>query len=188
MGLTNRCGDFTDPLPHLLRARGYRASEPLGVWSPSRLLGTYRFRGEALHCSGQRAAAKPCAYGSFGDYRVDRLVGPGGDLLVVYSYYWHRDLWRAQLPFMKDDLRRNPGWISKNLKAIVDTGLVDAAAYLGDLGTPLREGMGTTICEMLRDAGGGRADEQTAADNLTGGLNEGQAATIERRDVEFSFI
>lgn len=154
MGVTKRC-EFYTPLLQLLHQRGYRLQPGSRAWWPAATRRTHHVRGEALDCRGGAALLKPCAFSDFGDYRIDRLLGPGGDRVVVYSYYWHEDLWRVQFPFLKDDLAQKPGWLAAVLKhGTMDGGLSDAAAYLGPMGGPLREGMGTVVCEMLREAAG----------------------------------
>jgi hypothetical protein len=184
MGLTKRC-DFTTPLLKALEDRGYRRTAEPSTWIPAATRRDWHVRGEALACRGDDADEPPCLYKSFGDYRFDRLRGDGGDQVVVVSYYWHLDLWRAQYPFLHDDFQQDPGFISGPLKhETVGGGLGDAAAYLGDLGIPLREGMATAICAMLQDA----ADLQSrGSSGLETCLAEGEGSRIAPK-VQFGFV
>lgn len=183
MGLTSRC-EFTTELLKALEDRGYRRIEEPGPWIPAAIQRVRHVRGDALACEGAAAHRPPCRLDSFGEYRIDRLQGPGGDQAIVVSYYWHLDLWRAQYPFLRDDLRQDPGFISGRLKhETIDGGLSDAAAYLGELGDPLREGMATAICAMVRDAAGLIAEPSDLSDCLTG-----ESASRVSSDVQFGFL
>lgn len=186
MGLTEACQGLIDPLNRALAARGYRSTGPRSAWLDAPTKTPHRIYGEALPCTHDNQE-KPCLFTSFGQYRVDRFEGPGGDEVVVYSYFWHGDLWRVQLPFVQHDLKQNPGKFAKPAKELVDAGLGDAAAYLGEMGVPLREGMANTICAMLREAGGIQGPARP--DGLESCLTEAQANEVaQMSDLQVSFI
>lgn len=192
MGMTQHCRDFMDPLTALLKARGYRADGLPSGWLDAPTDGSHYIRGEALRCKS--GSGKPCRYDSFGQYRIDRLKGPAGDEVVVYSYFWHRDLWRAQLPFVNHDLAQDPGLLAKPAKELVDGGLGDAASYLGELGVPLREGMSSAICAMLVHAATGKPAPDERRKTLATGLDhclteqEAQDGVRFRDELHFGFL
>ena len=173
MGLTKADEVLLDPVERALEQEGYRreggAANP--SWDDAPTAEPYDFRGEALSCEGDAAGKKPCQFKSFGQYRVDRFLNPKlNSRVVVYSYLWHADLWRLQEPFLEHDKAGlgsgfagwSPGWISGGLKqSIVNEGLSDVAAYLGPAGEPLREGMSSAVCYMLREAAGAPVPSET---------------------------
>jgi hypothetical protein len=192
MGMTDACEGLIDPLNKALKARGYRSVGPQSAWLDAPTTAPHHIRGEALPCgrngpNDPNNKLKPCLFTSFGQYRVDRFKGPGDDEVVVYSYFWHGDLWRVQFPFVQYDLAQKPGLFAKPAKEIVDAGLGDAAAYLGEMGVPLREGMANSICTMLREAG--RVQGPVRPGGLDACLTDGEADAIAGMDdLQISFI
>lgn len=169
MGDTNATSTLIAPVEVAMRQAGFVPDpETAGTdWSGAKTAKTYRFQLEAIDCSeqGGHSKAKPCVLDTFGSYRIDRFWRPSdGRRVVVYSYFWHEDLWKFQAPFLKHDVDGlkggfngwTAGLASGGLKRnILDYGLSDVAAYLGPAGEPLRDGMAATVCLMLREAAGG---------------------------------
>lgn len=204
MGLTDADEVLLDPVKRALEQEGYRreggaAGSP---WIDAPTKRPHDFRGEALNCEGGAALQKPCRFESFGQYRVDRFINPAlNRRVVVYSYFWHGDLWRIQKPFLEHDeagLKSGfagwtAGWISGGLKqSIVNEGLSDVAAYLGPAGEPLRQGMSSAVCLMLREAAGAPVAAETHNASLSVSpsdcLTDAQSSDLLESDARISFI
>jgi len=84
----------------------------------------------------------------------------------LYSYFWHRDLWRIQEPNLREDMQRHdgkPAYINSALKrGLLDGGMSDASAYVGPAGGLVRAGVSSVLCRMARDAAGLRPRPNTA--------------------------
>jgi hypothetical protein len=164
MGFTNSDQDLIAPLKAALGLAGYVLVETTG-WRGSPTETPHAFIGEALPCR-KGANQKPCLFTDFGAIRVDRYFRYKDNArVVVFNYFWHDDLWSLQEPFLRQDqdgLKSGfagwmPGvWSGALKKRIVNEGLSDVAAYLGPAGLPLREGMRSAVCALLREAASGR--------------------------------
>lgn len=165
MGITGQ-EVFYQELRQLLSER-YRHAEPVQGWSPANLDPAMRVNGELLDCNkpwvdhldtGNPPAKvdKPCEFPSFGVYRIDRFWNDQDHVVVLYSYFWHRDLWRIQEPHLRADMQRHagsPAYLNSYLKHdTLDGGLSDAAAYVGPAGQLVRAGISSVLCAMARDA------------------------------------
>ncbi|WP_293678540.1 hypothetical protein [uncultured Phenylobacterium sp.] len=165
MGLTDRTL-FHSELYDLLRSR-YANAEVKRDWETAGLDPPMRVRGELLDCdkpwtdhlNPKDSEARPCEFPTFGTYRVDRFWNPqGGQEVWLYSYFWHRDLWRIQEPHLREDMKRHdgkPAFLNSALKRnILDGGLSDAASYVGPAGDLVKAGVSAVLCRMARDAAG----------------------------------
>ncbi|MDP3748514.1 MAG: hypothetical protein Q8Q88_15855 [Phenylobacterium sp.] len=200
-GMGPTSADYNKPLwEHLVRA-GY-ARDNQGAWTPAPLgEGAYRLRGEGFKCSPTPDARHdpPCAYRTFGKYRVDvfsRSKGSVREEVYVYTYFWEADLWALQAPYLTGDLQEpilpRQGIGNGLLKRyVMDHGFSDAVAYLGPGGNLVREGVRGAVCVMMKHAMKARgASEPPPPDPLGGShclevLGDGFEVPI---DVEFSFI
>jgi hypothetical protein len=196
MGLTDRDGFHADL--YSLLAEKYPVREPNPRWYPARLPTPVTVKGEGLDCGpwtdhldrdgklGGRIE-KPCYFDSFGSFRVDVFHDRARrEEVRLYTYFWHRDLWRIQEPHLRKDMERNhgPALINTYLKReVMDGGLSDAAAYAGPAGALVRAGIGSVLCTMARDAAGLGFDPGTARSlrDCGGDLSTGP-------DVEFSYV
>jgi hypothetical protein len=213
MGLTAR-DPFHDGLFNRLVDAGYTLQPGSSdAWLPSPLPQAVTVQGEGLNCGApwrdsvpapkppsrpaeDAEVAKPCEYASFGSYRVDRLVRAGtGDEIRLYSYFWHRDLWRMQEPYLRLDMspagRQGRGGVTNLLKYnTVDGGLSDASAYTGPMGDLVRAGVGSTLCIMMRDAAGPGATYAQSASNGLSTCLDGAGPEQSRKfdETEFGFV
>lgn len=204
MGDTSATSTLIAPVEVAMRQAGF-APDPdtAGTdWKDANTAQTYRFQLEAVDCSERwgRSEDKPCVLNTFGKYRIDRFWRPSdGRRVVVYSYFWHEDLWKFQEPFLKHDLEGlkggfngwTAGLVSGGLKRnILDFGLSDVAAYLGPAGDPLRDGMAATVCLMLREAAGSSRRMMSAetAKRPDDCLSEDEARKLANGDSRLSFI
>lgn len=180
MGLTERT--FREKLASHLEAKDFqRVAEP--GWRPALLPRALRAQGPGLECdrpwrdprdpdAGQVDA--PCEFPSFGEYAVDRFTRADGEQVHLFTYYWHRDLWRLQEPHLRADMaRRKARWTGKLKDEIVSGGLSDAAVYVGAGGPLVRAGIGSALCAMALDAAGrtaqGPADRDLSSCTRAGG-------------------
>ena len=194
MGLTKR-EDFHDDLFSLLEEK-YQLVDKGKDWMPARLPRAVMVAAEGLDCEkwvdpldpGAGAIEKPCEFGSFGEFRVDEFRNARGDERVrLYTYFWHRDLWRIQEPHLRADMARNKGrppLLNTFLKReTMDGGLSDAATYAGPAGALVRAGISSVLCTMARDAAG-LGYEPSAARSL----NACGGSLPASPDVEFSYV
>jgi len=204
MGMTDAEAVLIEPVTVALQAAGYTRETNLAetTWIEAPTARRYEFRGEALSCEGGAAPQKPCRYDDFGQYRIDRFLhADGKSRVVVYSYLWHEDLWSLQKPFLAHDLdgleSGFAGWTSGSLSGVLKTrivneGLSDVAAYLGPAGKPLRDGMSSAVCIMLREAAGRpvTTDDHNSSISLSPSkcLGEADDEALKRRNARISFI
>ena len=215
MGLTVRDA-FHDGLFLRLKDAGYDL-EPgsSDAWLPAPLPQAVTVQGEGLDCNSpwtdsvpppkhpsqppeEASVAKPCTYDSFGTYRVDRLVrADTHDEIRLYTYFWHRDLWRVQEPYLRVDMdaasRKGRGAITNAVKYnIMDGGLSDASAYTGPMGDLVRAGIGSTLCTMVRDAagpsGGYRQEARNGLSTCLDGVDADPDKVQRLLSTEFSFV
>jgi hypothetical protein len=194
MGLTDR-DDFHKPLYNLLADR-YPGPEG-HTWRPAMLPETWTVVPEGVDCSrpwqdhlhpGGGKVERPCEFPSFGVYRLD-VFKKGGEEIRLYTYFWHRDLWRIQEPLLRRDMQRRhkrPAFLNSWLKHdIMDGGLSDAAAYAGPSGELVRAGIASVLCTMAIDASEGRPEPTKSTDLEACG----QKTPLEPKEgVEFSFV
>ena len=204
MGMTDANSVLIDPIAFALQEAGYARETNLAEtpWIEAPTSRRYEFKGEALWCEGGAALQKPCRDDDFGQYRIDRFLHADGKRrVVVYSYLWHEDLWSLQKPFLAHDLdgleSGFAGWTSGSLSgvlktSIVNEGLSDVAAYLGPAGKPLRDGMSSAVCIMLREAAGRpvTTDDHNSSISLSPSkcLGEADDEALKRRNARISFI
>ena len=201
MGLTNADQDLIAPLKAAFGLAGYALVETTG-WQDSPTEVPHAFIGEALPCP-PGATRKPCLFNEFGVIRVDRYFRSRDNArVVVFNYFWHGDLWSLQKPFLHQDLEglksgfggwKAGAWSGGLKKQIVNEGLSDVAAYLGPAGEPLRQGMSTAVCALLREAASG---QRFQVSDLTPSLSrkpsecldQGQAERLLEGDTRIAFI
>ncbi len=204
MGMTDAEAVLIDPVTVALQAAGYTRETNLAEtpWIEAPTARRYEFKGEALSCEGGAALQKPCRYDDFGQYRIDRFLhADGKSRVVVYSYLWHDDLWRLQKPFLAHDLdglkSGFAGWTSGSLSGVLKTSIVNeglsvVAAYLGPAGKPLRDGMSSAVCIMLREAAGRPVTTADHNSTISLGpsecLGEADDEALKRRNARISFI
>jgi hypothetical protein len=201
MGLTNADQALIAPLKAAFGLAGYVLVETTG-WRDSPTAVPHAFIGEALPCP-PGTIRKPCLFNEFGEIRVDRYFRSRDNArVVVFNYFWHGDLWSLQEPFVRQDLEGlksgfggwNAGvWSGGLKKKIVNEGLSDVAAYLGPAGQPLRQGMSTAVCALLREAASGqRFQLSDLTPSLSRGpsecLDQGQAERLLEGDSRIAFI
>lgn len=194
MGLTKR-DDFHEDLFSLLDER-YDVVQEGTDWTPARLPNPVTVAAEGLDCKPWTdpvdpeagTIEKPCDFDSFGVFRVDEFRNARGDERVrLYTYFWHRDLWRMQEPHLRKDMARNTGrppLLNAYLKReTMDGGLSDAATYAGPAGALVRAGISSVLCTMARDAAG-QGYEPAAARSLSACGTAPPASP----EVEFSYV
>jgi hypothetical protein len=181
--------NYGDQLFTPLKAAGYAQRRLSGTdanpWLPATLSRTLYVTGEGLRCQDQPV----CVFDHFGQYRIDQFTNPKtNDVLIIYTYYWDADLWTIEGNYLHSDLARQRSPINMALKdGVVDYGLSDAAGYLGPMGQLVREGVETTLCQMVASAiGAADASAISPGHGCLARLSAIRSAYPD--DVEFDFL
>jgi hypothetical protein len=183
MGETDGDKDLVAPMTAALELAGFQpvldprrcrlVSGSCEPWNNAPTAFVYDIRGEGLSCR-TKPNSKPCRFSTFGQFRSDLYRrAEDGHEIIVYTYFWHADLWSIQEPFLKYDEAglktsfdgsTSGKWSAALKTSVLNYGLSDVAAYLGAAGEPLREGMSAAICAMLREAASGVPTEPAKVD------------------------
>jgi len=193
MGLTEQA-PFRARLVDQVQSHGYQVLER-GPWLPAMLPTAFRVSGPDLDCTsswtdhlnpGAGSVEHPCDFPSFGEYSIDRMRAGDGREVRIVTYYWHRDLWRIQEPYLrKDMLRPRAKWTGALKDNVISGGLSDAAVYVGTSRPLVRAGISSALCAMALNADGRKPispnDRSLTTCTVKGGL-------FGPADAEFNFV